>query len=63
MSTLLPIVKKMVSNQINKLKSCIMDKIRPIQSLKNNFRVKATKGIINTPKIVTEKPLIVKSLK
>ena len=73
MSTLLPIVKKVVSNQINKLKSCIMHKIRPnkrqntlknvsnreIKSLKNNFRVKATKGIINTPKIVTEKPLIV----
>ena len=73
MSTLLPIVKKVVSNQINKLKSCIMHEIRPnkrqntlkcvsnreIKSLKNNFRVKATKGIINTPKIVTEKPLVV----
>ena len=77
MSTLLPIVKKVVSNQINKLKSCIMHKIRPnkrqntlksvsnreIKSLKNNFRVKATKGIINTPKIVTEKPLIVEEPK
>ena len=77
MSTLLPIVKKVVSNQINKLKSCIMHKIRPnkrqntlksvsnreIKSLKNNFRVKATKGIINTPKVVPEKPLIVEELK
>ena len=68
MSTLLPIVKKVVSNQINKIKSRIMHKRqntlksvsnREIKSLKNNFRVKATKGIINTPKIVTEKPLVV----
>ena len=36
---------------------------REIKSLKNNFRAKATKGIINTPKIVTEKPLIVEEPK
>ena len=73
MSTLLPVVKRGISNQINKIKSRIMHKIQPkkrqntlksvsnreIKSLKNNFRVKATKGIINTPKIVTEKPLVV----
>ena len=72
MSTLLPIVKKVVSNQINKIKSRIMHKRqntlksvsnREIKSLKNNFRVKATKGIINTPKVVPEKPLIVEELK
>ena len=77
MSTLLPIVKKVASNQINKIKSRIMHKIRSnkrqnslknvsnreIKSLKNNFRAKATKGIINTPKIVTEKPLIVEEPK
>ena len=70
MSTLLPIVKRGVSSQINKIKSRIMRKIRSnkrqnapksvsnrgLKSLKNNFRDKATKGIINTPKIVIEKP-------
>ena len=73
MSTLLPIVKKVISNQINQIKSRIMHKIRPnkmqntpkrvsngeIKSLENNFRVKVTKKIINTPKIVIEKPPIV----
>ena len=72
MFALLPIVKKVVSNQINKIKSRIMHKRqntlksvsnREIKSLKNNFRVKATKGIINTPKVVPEKPLIVEELK
>ena len=69
MSTLLPIAKKVISSRINKIKSRIIHKIKPnkrqntlksasnreIKSLKNNFRFKATKGIINTPKIVTEK--------
>ena len=36
---------------------------RDIKSLKNNFRAKATKGTINTSKIVTEKPLIVEEFK
>ena len=77
MSTLLPIVKKVVSNQINKIKSRIMHKIQPnkrqnslksvsnreIKSLENNFRAKATKGIIDIPKIVTDKPLIVEEPK
>ena len=77
MSTLLPTVKRGISNQINKTKSRIIHKILPnkrqntlksvsnreIKSLKNNFRVKATKGIINTPKIVIEKPLIVEEPK
>ena len=67
----------MVSKKINKIKSRIMHKIRSIKrentlksvsnreikSLKNNFRVKATKEIINTPKIVTEKPLIIEEPK
>ena len=77
MSTLLPIVKRGISNHINKIKSRIIHKILPnkkqntlksvsnreTKSLKNNFRVKATKGIINTPKIVIEKPLIVEEPK
>ena len=32
---------------------------RGIKSLENDFNVKATKNIINTPKIVIEKPQIV----
>ena len=76
MFTLLPMAKKVISNQINQIKSRIMHKIRPnkikkrqntpkrvsnrgIKSLENNFSVKATKNIINTPKIVIEKPQIV----
>ena len=73
MSTLLPNAKKVISNQINQIKSRIMGKIQPnkikntpkmvsnrgIKSLENNFSVKATKNIINTPKIVTEKSPIV----
>ena len=66
MFTLLPIVKKMISNQINQIKSRIMRKIWPnkirntpkrgIKSLENN----ATKNIniYNTPKIVIKKRLI-----
>ena len=77
MSTLLPIVKRGVSDQINKIKSHIIHKILPnkrqntlksasnmeTKSLKNNFRVKATKEIIKTPKIVIEKPLTVEEPK
>ena len=76
MSTLLPMAKKVISNQINLIKSRIMHKIRSnkikkrqntpkrvsnrgIKSLENNFSVKATKNIINTPKIVIEKSPIV----
>ena len=73
MSTLLPMAKMVISNQINQLKSRIMQKIQPnkiknspkrvsnreIKSLENNFSVKATKNIINTPKIVIEKPQII----
>ena len=74
--TLLPIVKKVVSHQINKINSIYMHKIRSnkrqntlksasnreIKSLKDNPRVKATREIINTPKIVNEKPLNQKKL-
>ena len=77
MSSLLPIVKKVISNQINQIKLRIMHKIwrnkrqntlkrvsnREMKSLENNFRVKATKKIINTPKIVIEKTPIVAELK
>ena len=35
---------------------------REIKSLKDNFRVKATREIINTPKIVNEKALNQKKL-
>ena len=73
MSTLLPIVKKVISNQVNQIKSRIIHKIRPnkkqntlkrvsnreMKFLENNFRVKATKKIINTPQIVIEKPATV----
>ena len=66
MSILLPTAKKVIRNQLNKIKSSVMRKIKPnkvqntlksvsnrrIKSLENNFRVKATKNIINTPKIV-----------
>ena len=73
MSILLPIAKKVIRNQVNKIKSCVMRKIKPnkvqntlkrvfnrrIKSLENNFAVKATKNIINTPKIAIEKSPIV----
>ena len=65
MSILLPIAKKVIRNQINQIKSSVMcNKVqntlkrvsnRGIKSLENNFSVKATKNIINTPKIVIEK--------
>ena len=75
MSTLLPKAKMVIKNQLNKIKSHVMRKIkrnkvqntlkrvsnRGIKSLENNFSVKATKNIINTPKIVIEKsPIVVK---
>ena len=74
MSTVLPIVKKVVSNQINKIKSSIMHKImsnkrqNTLKSVSNREtkplnRVKATKGVINTPKIVVENPLLVEEPK
>ena len=73
MSILLTIAKQVIRNQINKIKSRVMRKIQPnkvqntlkrvsnrrIKSLENNFSVKATKNIINTPKIVIEKSPIV----
>ena len=73
MSILLPIAKKVISNKINQIKLRIIHKIVPnrgqntlkrvynreIKSLENNFSVKSTKNIINTPKIVIEKPPIV----
>ena len=57
MSTLLPMAKKVINNQINQIKSGIIQKIRSkkrrntlkrvsnrgIKSLENNFSVKATK--------------------
>ena len=79
MITLLPMVKYIISNKINQIKSGIMQKIRPnktkkrrntpkrvsnrgIKSLENNFSVKATKNIINTPKIAIEKsPIVAKA--
>ena len=73
MSILLPIAKKVIANKINQIKSRIMCKIVPnrrqnttkrvsnreIKSLENKVSVKATKNIINTPKIVIEKSPIV----
>ena len=53
MTSLLPMVKKIVNKKINQIKSSIMQKIRSntakkvsnreIKSLENNFSVKATK--------------------
>ena len=74
MSTLLPILKKVVSNQINKIKSSIIRKIKSnkrqntLKSVSNREikslnRVGDTKEVINTPKIALEKPLIVEETK
>ena len=74
LSTLLPIVKKVVSNQINKIKSSIIRKIKSnkrqntLKSVSNREikslnRVGDTKEVINTPKIALEKPLIVEETK
>ena len=75
MSILLPIAKKVISNQLNKIKSPAMHKIKPhkiqntfkrvlnrrITSLENKFSIKATKNIINKPTTVIEKsPIVVK---
>ena len=76
LTSLLPMVKKMINNKINQIKSGIMRKIisnklrkrritpkrisnRKLRSLENNSRVIASKNIINTPKIVINKPQIV----
>ena len=74
MSALLPIVNKVVSNQINKIKSSIIHKIKSnkIQNIlksvsnreiKSLNRVRATKEVINTPKIAAGKLLIVEQPK
>ena len=59
MSILLPIVKKVISNKINQIKSRIMRKIRP-NKVQNTPKRVSNRGIkslenINTPKIVNEK--------
>ena len=63
-SILLPIAKKVVSNQINQTKSRIMRKIWPnkIQNTPkrvSNREIKSLENVINTSKIVIEKPQIV----
>ena len=77
MTSLLPMVKKIVNKKINQIKLRTMQKIRSnkkrqntlekvsdrkIKFLENNFSVKATKNISNTPKIAIEKSLIVAKL-
>ena len=71
MSTL-SMAKKVISDKINQIKSRIMHKIWPnkrqnapkrvsnreIKSLENNFSVKATENIINTPRIVAKPNLV-----
>ena len=47
MSTLLPMAKKVISNQINQIKSCIMHKIRPNKIKKRQ----------NTPKRVSNREI------
>ena len=64
----LPIVKKVVSNQINKIKSRIIRKVRPtkIQNTPkrvSNREIKSLENIISTPKIVIEKLNVVTSSK
>ena len=61
MSPLLPIVKKVISNQINQIKSRIMHKWRPneIQNTpkrESNREIKSLENIINASKVVIEKP-------
>ena len=59
MTSLLPMVKKIVNKKINQIKLSIIQKIKRNKrrntskrvSLENNFIVKAIKNIINTPKI------------
>ena len=68
MSILLPIVKKEVSNQINKIKSCKIRKIQPNKKKNtpkrvSNREIKCLENIINIPKIVIEKPKVVTSSK
>ena len=72
MSTLLPMAKKVISNEINQIKSRIMYKIWPnkrqntpkrvsnrgIKSLENNFSVKATNNVIENPPIVVEPKIV-----
>ena len=59
-SILLPIAKKVISNQINQIKSSIMRKIQPnIPKKVSNREIKSLENIINTPKIAIEKPQIV----
>ena len=51
------IMKKIVPNKLKKRRNTLKRvSKRGIKSLENNFSVKATKNIINTPKIIIEKP-------
>ena len=64
MSTLLPMAKKVLSNQINQIKSRIMHKIWPNKIKKRQNTPKRVsnmgiKSLENTPKIVIEKSPIV----
>ena len=59
-SILLAIAKKVISNQINQIKSCIMCKIWLSTPKKvSNRETKSLENIINTPKIAIEKPQVV----
>ena len=57
------IIQKILSNRFKKRQNTQKNvSNRRIKSLENNFSVKATKNIINTPKIVNEKSPIVAKL-
>ena len=57
------IIQKILSNRFKKRQNTQRNvSNRRIKSLENNFSVKATKNIINTPKIVNEKSPIVANL-
>ena len=56
MTTLIPMVKKIVNKRIKQIKSRVMKKIQINKKVSNNkFSVKATINIANTPKIAIEK--------
>ena len=56
--SLLSTAKKMLNSRIKGQNTPKRVSNRGIKSLENNFSIKATKNIINTPKIVIEKPQI-----
>ena len=60
MTSLIPMAKKIVNKKIKEIKSRVMKNIQSNKKVSSNkFSVKATKNIINAPKIAIEKSPIV----